>query len=123
MKEIKVRTRGVWYGTMAWWDEVQDAARYIVRLYISKTEVIKTNSNSTKEKETYQELACVEKDRNFKYHTFEGLGLIDKTYDAVYGGWYNTNKAYCVSVEAEDRAGEIIAKSQPTVAQIIWKSK
>lgn len=122
MQEITVKTKGVWYGVMAYWTEVKDAACYIVRLYIgTKQERIDKNGRKLPDKITYQELACIEKDRNFKFHTFEGLGRINEIYNTSTHSWCSTNNSYYVSVEAENRTGEIIAKAEPISASIIFR--
>lgn len=62
----------------------------------------------------YNEIACVEKDRQTLYHTFECLALIDRVNDYWAKGPNNSNDTdleYYVSVVAEDRNGNIIAES------------
>ncbi len=99
MNSIDAHCLGIPYGGMVWWKKIDEAARYLVYLYIA-------------EKEIYNEIACVEKDRQTLYHTFEGLAMINKVWDGYRCCWRNTDYAYYVSIAAEDRNGNIIAESQ-----------
>lgn len=108
MKEIKVQCQGIPYGGMVWWKKIDDAARYLIYLYIVEKE-----QNSL----IYNEIACVEKDRQTLYHTFEGLAKIDREVGYSSTDYYSkkyTNLAYYVSVAAEDRVGNIIGESTKT---------
>ncbi len=102
MELMEIHCKGISYGGMVWWKKIEEAARYLVYLYIAEKE------QSTI---TYNEISCVEKDRQTLYHTFEGLAQIDKEYDSYRVCWRGTNLDYYLSVVAEDRSGNIIAKS------------
>ena len=111
---MNVYVCGLVEGLMVYWDEVEDAARYYVRLFIGET------NNQTKEI-TYNEIAFVDVERNLKFYSFTGLSRINKRY--VYCGrtpgsftgsdyiLQKTNLDYFVEVEAEDRNGNIVDKS------------
>ena len=107
MKTIEVHTKGIPYGGMVWWKQVDETARYLVHLYIA-------------EKNVKFEIACVVKDRNTLYHTFTDLAVISKveddyTYIGVGSPEDNeTDYNYYVIVEAEDRNGNVLAKSKYT---------
>ena len=110
MKPIDIRCKGIPYGGMVWWKRIDEAARYLVHLYIA-------------ERKVFNEIACVEKDRQTLYHTFNGLALVDRDCDLAFQGTRykdgfplpgskHTNLDYYVSVEAEDKNGDIIATSK-----------
>ena len=70
-------------------------------------------------KETYKEIALVEIERNIRYYSFNNLGKIDQQYPdermrhglCGYSKDYSTGKNYYIYVEAEDKNGKIISKS------------
>lgn len=100
-------------GIMAYWSEVEDAACYNVTLYINKQAISKRINPRT-------ELYC----------TFNGLAAIDgitkntiitaanSTVNVVRGSGYGFSTPqhsgwdYYIEVEAEDRDGNIIEKSE-----------
>ena len=95
--DIRLRTGSLLNGIMVYWDKIEDSARYYVKLYI---------------KEYYsnieQELETVEIDRNKFYHTFQGLAK-----------FYPEGIMYFVEVLAENRNGQIIARSKKVEADVI----
>lgn len=112
MELIKFKCRGFPYGGMVWWKKIDDAARYLIYLYIVEKE-----QNSL----IYNEIACVEKDRQTLYHTFEGLAAINLEWNRNRGCWCNTGLDYYVSVVAEDRNGNIIAESEKVKLMVDMK--
>lgn len=111
MQMIKLKSYPILNGIMAWWSSVEDAARYIVTLYI--------NDASISEKVV---------ERTEKYCAFTGLAAIDgQTRGAAssislaialavshaYGGGtgFHSGFDYYIKVQAENRNGEIIAES------------
>lgn len=111
-------------GLMVYWDEEKDAARYYVHLLIGETKkenkiVADRTTSVLTEKTSYHEIALVEVERNIKYHSFTNLGKIDqeaKTTSCT-GAWSRpaskeTGKNYYIYVEAEDKNGKIINKSE-----------
>ena len=100
--EIRLRIGSLLNGIMVYWDKIEDSARYYVKLYIKEKE---SYSNKTFE----QELETVEIDRNKFYHTFQGLARFHKQ---------GTEFKYFVEVLAENRNGQIIARSQKLEAGI-----
>ena len=81
---MKLKCYPILNGIMAWWSSVEDAARYIVTLYI--------NDAPISEK-------IVE--RKKKYYSFTGLAAIS----------LRSLDIYYIKVQAENRNGEIIAES------------
>ena len=102
-------------GIMAYWEKVDEAARYTVSLYINE-QVISTRSN----------------DRNEMYTTFNGLAAIDGTTKGLFSSLQGTVASagrhvvgasysrpqpihsgmdYYVQVQAENRGGEVIDSS------------
>lgn len=71
---MKVIVKSLLNGLMVYWDENLDAARYYVHLLIGdkhRNEVYENGRMTTKfGKETFQEIALVEVERNIKYHSF-----------------------------------------------------
>ena len=99
----------IFHGIMAYWDKMEEAASYCVRLWI-RTEETEFN----RKKVTHKELASVLVERNFAYHSFLNLASI-----ASRGMYDKIQKCYCVSVEAEDRTGRIIGKSEKVEGYIL----
>ncbi len=128
MEKIELNVKGVFYGLMAYWNKIDNATRYIVKLKIQTTtvETVRVSPNpkclNTKQikKKEMQEIACLEKDRLTYYHTFTGLAVI--SYEIINNCRYSTGKTYVVAVEAEDRDGKIIAKSDDISAEVITKT-
>ena len=102
-------------GIMAYWEKVEEAARYTVSLYINE-QIISTKIN----------------DRNELYATFNGLAAIDGTTEGLFsslkgvvasvgpsvcGLSYSRSRHthsgmdYYVHIQAENRNGEIIDSS------------
>lgn len=106
-------------GIMAYWEKVEEAARYTVSLYVNE-QIISTKIN----------------DRNELYATFNGLAAIDGTTEGLFsslqgtvasagrnvvhvggGGGYSRSRPthsgmdYYVQIQAENRNGEIIDSS------------
>ena len=110
-------------GLMVYWDEEKDAARYYVHLLIGDKhftrDIINGRQTLVKGKETYKEIAIVEIERNIRYYSFNNLGKIDQQYPDErmrhgllgYSKDYSTGKNYYIYVEAEDKNGKIISKS------------
>ena len=87
-------TRPLFEGFMVYWSANDNAATYRIHLLI----IHDGNGNDL-------EIAIVEKDRFTKYHSFLGLGSIERD---SYG---YTGCHYGIFVEAEDRNGNIIDKT------------
>ena len=83
MLNLQVKSSGITYGIMVWWNECADATLYQVKLYLS-------------DKGQTQLLATIPIERNTFYHTFTGLA----TYE------------YVIEVSAENREGEVIAQGK-----------
>ena len=110
-------------GLMVYWDEEIYAARYYVHLLIGDRHKYMDNEwgmQKIKYKdETFNEIAVVEVERNIKYYSFTNLGKIDLT-ERTSNQWgqrvsTDTGKNYYVFVEAEDKNGNIIKKSEKVV--------
>ena len=98
--------RGLFEGLVVYWDAVEEAALYRVKLYI----------NYTPFQNDYHEIASIDVDRNIKYHSFKGLAGINS--ERGLDGSRNTGYNYYVSVQAEDRTGRIIDGSVKTVGRV-----
>ena len=69
--------------------------------------------------ETFKEIALIELERNIRYCSFNNLGKIDQKHPdermrhglCGYSKDYSTGKNYYIYVEAEDKNGKIISKS------------
>lgn len=130
MKELKLELFGVPYGLMALWNGAPDAAQYTVKLFVyrykSKT-APNIGTTYTDEVLSKEPIAVVVTDRDTLYYTFTGLAEIQYVYrvssshgfSASSGAcrYYNGMK-YFIEVEAEDRNGKIIAKSDAVTANI-----
>lgn len=126
---MNIAVKGFINGLMVYWDEVQDASRYYVHLLIGdkhKAEVFENGRMVTKcGDETFQEIALVEVERNMKYYSFTNLAKINQGEPGATGGYVvgrvsgaDTGKNYYIFVEAEDRNGDIIAKSEKELGQV-----
>ncbi len=105
------------HGFMVYWDEEKEAARYYVHLLIGdKHKAFDLSGRvQTTGIETYQEIGLVEVDRNTKYYSFNNLAKIDKVRNNN-NGLSPTGKNYYVYVEAEDKNGKIISKTDKVCA-------
>lgn len=103
MQMIDLKCYSILNGIMAWWSSVEDAARYIVTLYI--------NDAPISEKVV---------ERTEKYYSFTGLAAINgQTRGGASGSalsafhvQYSSRFDYYIKVQAENRTGEIIAESK-----------
>lgn len=112
---MKLMCKPLLNGIMAYWEKVEEAARYTVSLYINE-QIISTKIN----------------DRNELYATFNGLAAIDGTTEGLFsslesavasagsfvcGASYSCSQPtysgmdYYVQIQAENRNGEIIDSS------------
>ena len=114
-------------GIMAYWDKVEDAAIYYVHLLIgekhTESKIIAGRVTSIKtEKVTYKEIATIEVPRNITYHSFLNLAKIDQNKPTSSGGYRcigsQTGKNYYIYVEAEDRMGKTISKTDKVLGQV-----
>lgn len=119
---MNVRVYGLVEGLMVSWDEVKEAARYHIHLYIGDwhrhTEIINGYRQVVNaKKQEIKEIALVDVDRNFKYYSFKGLAKIHFELSSSGSGVASvcrteTGRNYLIKVEAEDRNGEIIDSSE-----------
>lgn len=108
MQMIDLKCYSILNGIMAWWSSVEDAARYIVTLYINDAPISEKIVERTE-----------------KYCSFTGLAAIDgQTRGAAFsisfaashvvGGMptpAHSGFDYYIKVQAENRKGDIIAES------------
>lgn len=107
MKKINLTCKPILNGIMAYWEQADDAAGYIVTLYIGDRPISVRNNART-------ELYC----------SFTGLASINGTTRSItdricntvvnYGYSYSSQHSgfdYYIKVSAENRNGEIIAES------------
>ena len=115
---MKSRVIGMNNGLMVYWEEIKQAAQYHVHLLIGDKNRHQENQNGclrwVEEKEKFQEIALIDIDRTIKYHSFINLARIDK--ELVHNGYgdevlVGTGRSYYIFVEAEDREGNILDKS------------
>ena len=114
---LQLRFSSLLCGGMLWWQECEEAARYIVTLGIREYTGITPSVLYGEYK-----LCEVEKDRHTFYHSFNDLAQLEAytLNDPGYTGKYLASTTaiktikgrYYVYVEAEDRSGEIFAKSK-----------
>lgn len=117
-------------GLMVYWDEEPNAARYYVHLLIGNKhltrKVINGMQTLVQGQETFNEIALVEVERNIRYHSFNNLGKIDQKHPDErmrhglrgYSNDYSTGKNYYIYVEAEDKNGKIISKSEKVIGTV-----
>ena len=126
-KKMELTCEPLLNGIMAYWDKVEDAAIYYVHLLIGEKHVeskmIAGRVTSIKsEKETYKEIATIEVPRNITYHSFLNLAKIDQNKPSSNGGYRcsgsQTGKNYYIYVEAEDRMGNTISKTDKVLGQV-----
>lgn len=127
---MNVYVEGLLNGLMVYWDEEKNAARYYVHLLIGdkhlENKIVNGRITTISGKETFQEIALVEVERNIKYYSFTNLGKIDQEYPQErmrpgYCGYskdYTTGMNYYIYVEAEDKNGNIISKSDKVKGSI-----
>lgn len=97
-KTVELNVHKLPTGFMVWWKKLDDAACYTLRLYVGKGI-------------SYNEIDVITKERQTAYHSFVNLPQT-VTNHPVYGSVKNTGGIhYCVSLEAENRQGEIVARS------------
>ena len=103
MKLLKCRVRSMPNGLMAFWEEIEEAAVYHVHLIIGEKEKRRGEFGCILYgEEKFSEIALVDVQREFKYHSFT---------DLAHGFYSNDIEfSYHIVVEAEDRTGKIIAK-------------
>lgn len=107
MQMIKLKSYPILNGIMAWWSSVEDAARYIVTLYINDAPISEKIVERTE-----------------KYCSFTGLAAIDgQTRGAATSISFAASHVvgiptpahsgfdYYIKVQAENRKGDIIAES------------
>lgn len=126
-KKMELTCEPLLNGIMAYWDKVEDAAIYYVNLLIgekhteSKMLAGRLTSLNT-EKETYKEIATIEVPRNITYYSFLNLAKIDQNNPSGHNGYHctgtQTGKNYYIYVEAEDRMGNIISKTDKVLGQV-----
>lgn len=118
MKKLKLVCEPLLNGIMAYWEKEEDAVRYIIKLYINNDE-ISTRFN----------------ERSELFYTFNGLAAIDGKTSSIFSeivsspvvavgesGFYSKNNGsglnYYIRVQAEDRAGNIIAESSKVECRV-----
>lgn len=99
-------------GGMIWWKKCEDAARYIVHLYVKEITnwdlINGRNFNGINAESVFYEISRIEKDRHTCYHTFQDLHQVCYHHMCISGKY---QMSYCIEVEAESHDGEIIASS------------
>lgn len=95
--EIRVKVGYLLNGAMVYWDKIEEAARYYIKLYVEEKRSYSNELIHT------QELETVEIDRNKLYHTFQGLAKY-REQEIIFD--------YFIEVFAENREGVIVAQSQ-----------
>lgn len=126
-KKMELTCEPLLNGIMAYWDKVEDAAVYYVHLLIGEfrqeLKFVENRFITTKaEKATYKEIATFEVPRNIAYHSFLNLAKIDQNKPTSSGGYRcsgsQTGRNYYIYVEAEDRMGNTISKTDKVLGQV-----
>lgn len=122
--KLNLKILGLPYGLMGYWNKIENASQYIVKLYIGTSSSI----------EDCQEISMNIVDRHQAYYTFTNLGAIagdekkpripHPPVVVIGGGGSSTKNTitgcnYYILVEAEDKHGNIIAISELTMGKII----
>ena len=127
---MKARVIGMNNGLMVYWEEIKEAAQYHVHLLIGDLnrhqECQDGEQRWVDEKEEFQEIALIDVERTIKYHSFVDLARIDRQLVYRYDSGYvqeGTGRNYYIFVEAEDREGKIIEKTDKIVGYVkeMWK--
>ena len=114
---MKLDCKPLMNGIMAYWSEVENAVSYNITLYINKQAISKRINPRTELYCTFKGLAAIDgctqsvidsarHDIAKAVHISVGLGVASRPAGALSG--YN----YYIVVEAEDRDGNIIEKSE-----------
>lgn len=123
---MNIYVKSLLNGLMVYWDEEKDAARYFVHLLIGDEHITETVVNGRQTllrgKLTYAEISVLETDRKTKYCSFINLAKIDQGEPCSTGPYRCSGKEtglnYYVYVEAEDREGKIISKSNKSIGKV-----
>lgn len=122
---MKANVLGMNNGLMVYWEEVKEAAQYYVHLLIGdrnrRIEVQNGQQRVVEDNEKKQEIALIPIERHIKYHSFTDLARINRRSVYHYNrGHYEeeTGRNYYIFVEAENREGEIIDKSEMICCQV-----
>lgn len=123
--KIDLKVLGLPYGLMCYWNKIDNASQYIVKLFIGAEASL----------DECQELSINFVDRHQAYYSFTNLGaiagdekkpIIPRPNIVVIGGGGSgsTKKTisgynYYILVEAENKSGDIIATSELTIGKII----
>lgn len=120
--KLNLKVLGLPYGLMCYWNKIDNASQYILKLYVGTDASI----------DECQEISTIFVDRYQAYYSFTNLGAIagDEMkpriphYPVVVIGGSSSVKNnttgynYYVLVEAEDKYGDTIAKSELTIGKI-----
>lgn len=123
---MKAYVESLLSGLMVYWEEEKNAARYYVHLLIGDKhkymEVVNGRQTFKYKDETFNEIALVETERNIRFFSFTNLGKIDQNEAGAvaYGRMIptDTGKNYYVYVEAEDKNGNIIGKTEKIMGRV-----
>ena len=112
MKRIKCSVLSINNGLMAYWEEIEKAAVYHVHLIVGDRNKRRKNDSFVFDEEKFSELALIDVPRNLKYYSFTDLAPIHLNKSIYYGTTdRGSGREYYIFIEAEDRAGNIIASS------------
>ena len=112
MKRMKCSVLSMNNGLMAYWEEIEEAAIYHVHLIVGDRNKRRKNDIFVFDKEKFSELALIDVPRNLKYYSFTDLAPIHLNKSTYYGTTdRGSGREYYIFIEAEDRAGNIIASS------------
>ena len=112
MKRMKCSVLSMNNGLMAYWEEIEEAAVYHVHLIVGDRNKRRENLSFVYDEEKFSELALIDVPRNLKYYSFTDLAPIHLNKSTYYGTTDRVSgREYYIFIEAEDRAGNIIAAS------------
>lgn len=122
MTKINVTCKPLLNGIMAYWDRVEDAAQYIVTLYINNQPISVRTNPRTELYCSFTGLASLDGNCVFSPNrVIVQTGTFPREVIDSYSLKFEEKKSkthYYVWVKAEDRSGEIIAQSEKVICRV-----
>ena len=127
---MKVKVYSMPYGLMVIWDKVDEAMRYFVHLKVTYFGA-NGGTDHSRDIKTINDIKIIEVERNQLFYSFDKLAYLSNTsyhenrYGGVSSSWtdYYECKNYFVSVEAENKEGNIVDKSDDIIGLIEYGTK
>ena len=116
---MKMRVEGLNEGLMVYWEEVKEAAVYHVHLIIGDANMRFEEGKLKQDPEVFNEIDVVDVSRQTKYYSFVNLAPIHRLKVPHFRtNNYCSGRNYYIIVEAEDRTGRIIDKTNKTRGEV-----